>query len=113
MRPVGVEQPPTGNRLPSIGRHKFPTLLQDVCDRIRDLCSGFTWAALKGPGSVTPDCALVKSTKVAFAEAVGRQWVKKASGAKYGSGVKVCGWHMYNCSLREVETAAEEDKTGQ
>ena len=46
-----------------------------------------------------------EKVRVLFAEKSGVDWVKKAGGVKYG-GKKICGHHIYNCTLRPLELVA-------
>ena len=63
------------------------------------------WKAVGGPEQLTSECPFLKQTRSLFEEVLDVTWVKAASGKKYGNGIKVCGWHIMSCALRELETA--------
>ena len=80
---------------------------QDVCKRLQALCSPFMWKGIGGPDKITSECLFLRRTRALFEEVGQLTFVKAAGGKKYGDGVRVCGWHIMHCTLREITSVDE------
>ena len=72
------------------------------------MVSPMLWKFIDGPETLKSECEIMKSIREMFEECIGVQWIRKTGGAKYTGGLKVCGWHLIHCTLRELETTVED-----
>ena len=69
------------------------------------------WKYVDGPANLKEEWKFKAAVGKLFADACGVAWVKKSGGARYGK-EKVCGHHIYNCTLRPLELAALPGPSG-
>lgn len=94
---------PPGHRQPVTLLHMSRT--QDVATRVKQLASPMVWKFIDGPVDIKNESTLVRSARELFTMCSGIEWKRQVGGTKYGNGIKVCGWHMMHCTLRELDTA--------
>ena len=63
------------------------------------------WKYIDGPANLKEEWKFKATVGKLFADACGVAWVKKSGGARYGK-EKICGHHIYNCTLRSLKIAA-------
>ena len=63
------------------------------------------WKYIDGPANLKEEWKFKAAVGKLFADACGVAWIKKPGGAKYGK-EKICGHHIFNCTLRPLELTA-------
>ena len=77
---------------------------------MKDIATPMEWSWVGGPSDPSIETKLTKQVRASFSEHSGHEWVKKMGGKKYSKDVKICGHHIYNKSLREVESSPKRPR---
>lgn len=68
------------------------------------------WKFIDGPVNLKHESATIQTLRNLFAKFIGAEWKRQSGDIKHGNKVKVCGWHMMHCTLRDIETANKRQK---
>lgn len=105
---------PISDDLPMTDDRRCVSVVQDVAVKVKSFCepTPAIWHWIGGPETLSHKSTVVDALRQAFGGIVAQDWAKTVGGATYrGVAGKVNGWHMMNCTLREINAAGPSSVT--